>query len=1151
MNKYTKKLINEGILEYGDVIRNKGRISIYNPIEEKENTFYGLRSKRALRVIKEIYNEIVLEEQRRIPKLRKSLKRETDFKAFNELARINYRFTDVELRRIKKKLNPRRGEKNVAEIEINNELGEKEYITLNQEGIELLLDSIKSYSRETESDSYESETFTKISKEGLKSIKVSRIEEGDHKIINRSGAFFKYENKSNIVLTKYQILRKNDIKKKQELYKLLNKNCLIHTLEQYGINESLINNVISATTGGQYITKSSLFKIAEIIKHTIELTFLDKKEKLRRVSYGKYDKVLQIALYREHYFKLEKTKYTRFFIKNYPILKDVKNNNEIIQIRKIHNKINYVRSKKETYKASSLEVIKGLFNLGYMTSKTDIFNGVNNKITVKPNISLDNIEAEQCLITKKKKKREIEYYPIFGADFESDVRGETHIGILGGVMDIEKEEPKIFSRTDRNPLKWLYGVLNYVKESTQNYMIESERKSVAVVYIHNLKYDYKGLIEGFVNTESIVEKDGVVYCVNINFYGCKIQLRDSYKLIPNPLRDFKGMFGLSENMCKKEMIAYEYYDKDKMRTRRVKVSDYLKYLYKNQDFFENKESFISHKELTRKSFLKILNENKKIFEFDDVKMKFNPMKYYKYYLKYDVMVLVAGLNKFRSIMSDIIGGTEDPLGSLTISSLSHNYMINSGCYDDVYQLGGNIRQYVSGALYGGRTNCCEKFRKKIINKKIQDFDGVSLYPSAMSRMCNDAGVPKGKAKVLKNKEELNNYDYYIVTIKITKINKKQQNPFIAVKDMKGILRYINEVDEKKGEITRVDKITLEDYIKFHEIEYEIIDGIYWNKGFNKKLGKTIKSLFDERLKYKKKVKECTNEVERNGANCTQKLIKLMLNSAYGKTMLKKTNTVIKYRKKNRFNKEKKIYERDDMLMKNYLYNNFNKIVSFQSINDNLFRVKEYELDTSYNLGHVGVMVLSWSKRIMNEVMDVSNDNDINIYYQDTDSLHMEDADVKKLQSKFKEKYNRELVGKNLGQFHSDFELSYKDYSESKKYDGEDIKGFYNVRQAKNVMSVKSIFLSKKCYYDKLQGVGINGETVSGEHYRMKGINKTSILNESFKSGYFGKVEKIYERLINEEIEFILNPKGKAMFEYVEGGIRTRDIDEFKRTITFK
>lgn len=74
-----------------------------------------------------------------------------------------------------------------------------------------------------------------------------------------------------------------------------------------------------------------------------------------------------------------------------------------------------------------------------------------------------------------------------------------------------------------------------------------------------------------------------------------------------------------------------------------------------------------------------------------------------------------------------------------------------------------------------------------------------------------------------------------------------------------------------------------------------------------------------------------------------------------------------------------------------------------------------------NACHCGNMILDMSKRIMNEVMCTAEDIGCKIYYQDTDSMHISIEDVMKLEKEYKSKYGRDLIGKKLGQFHSDFE----------------------------------------------------------------------------------------------------------------------------------
>jgi hypothetical protein len=104
-----------------------------------------------------------------------------------------------------------------------------------------------------------------------------------------------------------------------------------------------------------------------------------------------------------------------------------------------------------------------------------------------------------------------------------------------------------------------------------------------------------------------------------------------------------------------------------------------------------------------------------------------------------------------------------------------------------------------------------------------------------------------------------------------------------------------------------------------------------------------------------------------------------------------------------------------------------------------------------------------SKRIMSEVFCLAEDNGIDLFYQDTDSCHMLSDDVPRLAELFRAKYGRELVGTNLGQFHTDF-ISL-DGTES--------------------YAVKSVFCGKKIYIDKLT----NDNGVVAYHARMKGVKQ--------------------------------------------------------------
>jgi hypothetical protein len=79
---------------------------------------------------------------------------------------------------------------------------------------------------------------------------------------------------------------------------------------------------------------------------------------------------------------------------------------------------------------------------------------------------------------------------------------------------------------------------------------------------------------------------------------------------------------------------------------------------------------------------------------------------------------------------------------------------------------------------------------------------------------------------------------------------------------------------------------------------------------------------------------------------------------------------------------------------------------------------------------------------------------------------MNQKDVTKISELFKNKYERDLIGKRLGQFHSDFASI--DGSES--------------------FAIRSIFSGKKIYIDKLS----NENELIAYHVRMKGVRNDCI-----------------------------------------------------------
>ena len=101
---------------------------------------------------------------------------------------------------------------------------------------------------------------------------------------------------------------------------------------------------------------------------------------------------------------------------------------------------------------------------------------------------------------------------------------------------------------------------------------------------------------------------------------------------------------------------------------------------------------------------------------------------------------------------------------ITVQSLASDFMLKSGCYNNVFQISGVLQQYITRAVVGG---ICMTANNKMyhVNYKIADVDACSLYPSAMYQM---DGLLEGLPKVLRNKsyEFLNQPDGYIIIINI-------------------------------------------------------------------------------------------------------------------------------------------------------------------------------------------------------------------------------------------------------------------------------------------------------------------------------------------------------------------------------------------------
>ena len=107
----------------------------------------------------------------------------------------------------------------------------------------------------------------------------------------------------------------------------------------------------------------------------------------------------------------------------------------------------------------------------------------------------------------------------------------------------------------------------------------------------------------------------------------------------------------------------------------------------------------------------------------------------------------------------------------------------------------------------------------------------------------------------------------------------------------------------------------------------------------------------------------------------QIVIKLLMNSMYGKTIIKpvETYTIVK---DNRDDFEKYI---------SYIYYYIDSVIE---VNGKPYIKKAKSILSHFNHVHCGVEILNMSKRIMNKVFSCVDDCAIKIYYKDTYSIHL-------------------------------------------------------------------------------------------------------------------------------------------------------------------
>ena len=663
------------------------------------------------------------------------------------------------------------------------------------------------------------------------------------------------------------------------------------------------------------------------------------------------------------------------------------------------------------------------------------------------------------------------------ADFEADVSGDIHKPFMCVLQSQNGKINKEFRGENCN-----IQLLEYLPDG-------------AVIYFHNLAYDLRmlaqyglcnSIIKGTKTMRADIKYKDESNNNDIKYNGKLLYFRDSLPILSCKLSQLPQMFNIPN--IHKEIFPYKYYTIDRLKSNIGSI---------------NEAGLLEAKIWTAEDY-KLFNSNiDKIPGCRIDENHFDMWKYASFYCQQDVNILRLGFNEFRNgFIKDF---DIDPFNYISISSLANEVFNKKVFYPNgnLYKIGGHVRKFCSHAVYGGR--CMTAYNKKWhTTKPLSDFDAVSLYPSAMARLYTVEGKPQviNVKKVNAKRDEFLKYfqdkGAYIVEIKITKVNKHYPFPLI-VRKVNGL--NLNDDNLAEGETLNmvVDNITLEDLIEYQQIEFEILRGYAWFGKRDYTIQKEIRKIFNKRLEYKKQ------------KNPLQQLYKLIMNSCYGKTIERPVDKDYKY------------FDNEEALNKYWIKNYYKIIDDVKIANSSIHAVKTLRpIDKHFNFSLLGIQVLSMSKRIMNEVMCLAFDIGCHIYYQDTDSMHIEVDDLPKLVKAFREKYNRELIGSNLGQFHSDFP-TINNHDEMP-------------------VSIESYFLMKKMYIDKLQdSTGQIDYMIRG-----KGLTQASIKYAADR-WYHANYMELYRSIYDGKCQTFDLTKGQPCFA-MNKNMTISTVKSFTRTI---
>lgn len=1000
-------------------------------------------------------------------------------------------------------------------------------------------------------------------KEQTRNTKVSFYLLTDKKPIrsgNASVQAFNYVSKSTIDLKSAQIYQAHELatNRKQRLT-----HCLVHALTEAKVEESMINSIVynCIQNGARHLNTTDLKKVTTYMKRKIHLSRINLNLtsgtagfRIKEVTIGKSDEAgepINLAIFENHIFHNPKVN------TNLDLLKASVDSKYVMPTRKRTVSVKpLLWVVKQLQDLGAFELITPAQHNEGRDEKLDDYSKADWVEQSEIKLSQESIDSDQRICDFKEYKGRNEMY--FAADCESFTGNgsDPHELALLGIAKVS--DPNDWKNLDvkswsfnENPV---LNMLNYVYQEVtgerlphanaseveeedmftdheaaiNNHSIPAKKKrkrgidTEAVIFFHNLRYD-RSVLQEHLRIYDILESDGHLYYMKVHYFGLQIVFRDSLKHLDMSLATMCKSLDLPQDLRKKECgINYDYFSKQNHGTR-CTVDDYIQ---------------SSNGKLSRTDMKEALQDG--VGDWDPFTDSFSPWELYKYYLYFDVACLSTGLHVYQNSGKELsisyLKNIElDPLAFTTKSSFSKCLAQQGGVFDNSAEYSGALRKFIMQSIRGGRVTCHPEFEGKTIipsEAGIIYMDAVSEYPSAMVQMCDDyGGFPTGKAELMISKDcidDINTF-YYIAQIRITEIRKKVifSYPIIAYKAPNSdTVAYIQDLPNGQPFTVTIGKIDLEEYIRFHDIQYEFIQGLKWTRQTtpNPEWGDMIKHLFNQRKVYK----DAKNTPMSNN-------IKTCMNSQYGSsiTKIRESKTTILCK------------DRADL--QQALINIFHSVIEFYDLGQ-VLQLKRSSVDMSYMSCLFGSIVLCMSRRINNRLLWTLEECGVYALYGDTDSCMFDSKHLDLVRRVYKVIWNKELEGTELGQFHSDFE---------------NIPGCVD---SDAIRSSKLYLVGKKIYCHETYGQSSDGKVLVGRQYKCKGIPKKALDYEAqirrCPGGLHAGISSIYADLVPEggdydenneiidrSVNFLCNPYGSVRFVYAKNRTVTTPSEPFFRKVS--